>query len=199
MTITVQDEGTVLAPIDMEAFEDAVHAWFADSILITAVWRNMAAPQPPYPYGSLLITSGPIPVAPQWEQRTATDRNRPLGQEVEVEVCVPCAFVVSCQVYVGQPCARNPDKKATFYLNAAQSRLSLPSVLQQLRDAGVAVVRPGPVLNIDELIEDAWVSRASMDVTFGATLSLREYTGYIERVHAKSESLGIDQTFGGMP
>lgn len=199
MTITIEQDGVLLSPIDMEGFENAVHAWFEDAIGIVAVWRDMSAPQPPYPYGSLLLTTGPTPAAPQWEQRTAYGLNRVLGKEVEVEVCIPCSFVVSCQVYVGQPCARYPGRKASTYLNAAQSSLSLPSVLEALRLAGIAVIRPGAVLNIDELIEDAWISRASMDITFGATLSLKEYTGYIERVHAKSESLGIDQTFGGTP
>lgn len=184
-------------PIDMEAFENAVHAWFHDAVGITTIWASMSAPQPVYPYGSLAITSGPIPRSPSWEQREALDLNRPLGQEVEQEVCVPCSFVVSCQAYVGQPEARDPRQKASVYLQAALARLALPSVQAELRAAGLAVLRTGSVLILDQLIEDAWVSRASLDVTFGATLSLKEYIGFIEHVHAVSPALGIDQTFGG--
>lgn len=196
MTFDLSVPDNLTPPIDMEAFEDTVHGWFADAIGLVAVWRDMAAPQPPYPYGSLLISTGPIPRSSRWEQRYSTDLTRPGGEEVEAEVCVPCAIVVNCQVYVGQPCARGALKKASHYLTIAQSSLGLPSVLQTFQQAGIAVIRPETVLNIDALIEDAYVSRASMDVRFAASLSLREYLGYIERVHAKSENLGVDQTFG---
>jgi hypothetical protein len=84
-----------------------------------------------------------------------------------------------------------------MYANAAQSSLSLPSYLARFLAAGISVIRPGSVQNIDELIEDAYVSRANLDVTFGASLSLSEYCGYIDRIHAKSINLGIDETFGG--
>ena len=196
MTDLELDQG-LPRPIDLEAFENAVHAWFHDAIGIAAIWQHVSTPQPPYPYGSLSITSGPIAASPSWEQRQSTDLNRALGTEVEVEACVPCTFSVSCQVYVGQPASVSPNERAGAYLNAALARLQLPSVQAQLRAAGIAVLRAGPVQDLDQLIEDAWVSRANLDVTFGAALSLTEYVGFIEHVHAESTSLGIDQTFGG--
>ena len=184
------------APIDLEVFENAVHKWFANATGLTVIWQTMAAPQPCYPYGSLQITSGPTPAAPQWEQRTYTELSNMAGEEVATEVVIPCSFVVSCQAYVGQPEARCPHKKALYYLTVAQSSLSLPSVLAEFRSKQISVIRPDTVQNIDELIEDAYVSRASMDVTFGASLNLVEYTTYIQTVHAVSQTLGIDQTFG---
>jgi len=190
---------TVSNPIDMEAFENAIHSWFSEATGFdkkAVIWRQTSAPQPKYPFGSLMITSGPTPVAPQWEQRPSTDLTRGRGEEVEFVVCVPCSFMISCQAYVGQVDARNPNENALQYMAKAQSSLSLPSVIADLQAVQIAVIRPGPVQNINELIEDAFVSRANMDVEFGAALNVAEYTGYIEKVHGTSTSLGIDQIFG---
>ena len=183
-------------PIDMEAFENAVHGWFSEVTGLETIWRNQSAPQPEYPYASLLVINGPDPLAPQWEQRYDTDLGRPAGQEMRVTVCVPCRFTVSCQVYVGTPDARNPQVNALLFMTKAQSSLSLPSVLAVLWAAGIAVERSGSVQNISAIIEDAFASRANMDVVFGASLSLEELTGYLAKIQAESVSLGIDQEFG---
>lgn len=187
---------TIGTPIDMEAFQNAIHAWFAEATGLETIWRNQSAPQPEYPFAGLAILSGPEPSAPQWEQRFDTDLNRPEGEEVRISVGVPCRFTVSCQVYVGMPDARNPAINATAYMIAAQSSLSLPSVLADLCSAGIAVERPGVVQNLDEIIEDSFVSRAAMDVVLGAVLTLEEFTGFVSKVKVKSDSLGIDATLG---
>jgi len=187
---------TVNAPIDMEAFQDAIQAWFADVTGLESIWRNQSAPQPEYPFAGLAILSGPEPSAPQWEQRFDTDLSRPEGEEVRISVCVPCRFTISCQTYVNMPDARNPELNAAAYMIRAQSSLSLPSVLASLHAAGISVERPGTVQNLDEVIEDSFVSRAAMDVVLGATLNLEELTGYVNKVKVKSESLGIDATLG---
>ncbi len=183
-------------PIDMESFENAVHSWFSDATGLVTVWREQSTPQPKLPFGSLLITTGPEPVAPQWEWRYDTDLGRPAGSEVRVTSGVPCQFTVSCQTYVGQPDGKNPQVNARYYINRALGDLQKFSVLTDLHAAGVGLVRTGGILNISEVIEDAYVSRANTDVTFGATLSIEEYIGYIEKIHAISTELGIDQEFG---
>jgi hypothetical protein len=185
--------------IDLEAFDNTIQGWFKNATGLQTIWRRQSAPMPPYPFAALMRTVGPTPKAPQWELRTSTNLSRPQGQEIQMDVGVPCSIVVSCQVYVCMTDARNPNVNAAVYAARAQSTLSLPSVLAVLRAAGISIVRPGEVQNIDELIEDAYVSRANLDVTFGATLSLTEFATYIERVHAESETFGIDQEFGGTP
>lgn len=187
---------TVNSPIDMEAFQNAIQAWFADVTGLETIWRNQSAPQPEYPFAGLAILSGPEPSAPQWEQRFDTDPLRPAGEEVRISVGVPCRFTISCQVYVDIPDARNPELNATAYMIRAQSSLSLPSVLASLHTAGISVERPGTVQNLDEVIEDSFVSRAAMDVVLGATLTLEEFTGFVSKVKVKSDNLGIDATLG---
>jgi hypothetical protein len=127
-----------------------------------------------------------------------TDLSRDAGSEVRFQVGIPCAITVSCQTYVGMPNARDPDLDAIAYAEKAQSSLSLPSVLAELRAAGIAVIRPEGVLNISEVIADAFVSRANLDVVFGATLNLEEFTGYIDKVEAESKELGISGIYGNV-
>ncbi|NIQ91023.1 MAG: hypothetical protein GWM98_04740 [Nitrospinaceae bacterium] len=243
------------APIDMKSFEDTVFEWFKKSTGIEAIWRHQAAPQLPYPFGSLSIISGPDPYAPQWETRTeevapdwepSTDyavgdlvmNDFPAktyqcttagqsaasggptgtgsgivdgscvwdyyaneGREIKTTVCVPCRFSVSCQAYVEDPDSRDPTKDARAYIAVAQSALSLPSYLDRFRRANISVIRAGPVQNINEAIGSGFISRANVDVQFGATLSLEEFGTFIEKVELKSEGfpngLNVDIIIGG--
>ena len=187
---------SILAPIDMEVFQNAIHAWFEDVTDLQTIWMGQSATQPCYPYGALQITSGPIPASPQWEERFETVAGQPAGQEIKMTVCNQCTFEISCQAYVGLPESRDPALNAQWYLNKAQSSLSLPSVRADFIVHNIAYTRTSPVQNINEVIADAFVSRANIDVTFGAVLSLDEYTGYVEKTEITSVSLGIDQEFG---
>lgn len=183
-------------PINMEAFENAIHSWFSASIDAEAIWANQSAPRPKYPYGSLKITAGPTKYSQMWERRTNTNLNRPAGSEVQFEVGVPCRFDISCQVFVKKPDSRHPEAHAHNLLTRAVSRLGLPSVADELNEDGISTIRVDSVLNPGTLISDAYVSRASVNVVFGTVLSLSEYTGYIATVDVKSTQLGIDQKIG---
>lgn len=183
-------------PISMETFEDAIHSWFVDATDLNTIWGQKSAPRPSYPYGRLIITSGPIAASPFWDVRNTTDLSRPAGEEVEQEAAVPCTFVISCQVFVGMPDGRNPTKDARFYMNQAFGSLGLPSKLATLYESNVSFVRSEPVQNLSSTIGSGFVERAGLDVTFGASLSVAEYVGYIKTVHATSTGLGIDGTFG---
>jgi len=183
--------------MDFEAFQDAVHEWFADSTGLETIWRNQGAPQPAYPFASLKIISGPTPDAPQWEERWDYDEARSAGQQIRLTTGVSCSLTVSCQAYVGQTDARNPNYDACQYLSRAQAALSLESVHAGVfRPNNIGVLSPGPVQDLSELIEDAFVSRANMDVIFSAALNIEEYNTWIEKVHGTSTSLGIDRVFG---
>lgn len=176
----------LVSPIDMEVFENAVYDWFTTQTGLEAIWREQGSPQPPYPYGSLLITSGPRAASSLYEYREDTNLSREPGKEVRTVSCVPCQFTVSCQTYVKRSDSRNPKYNARNYMNRAQSSLSLPSVKAAFRKVNIAVSRFEEVQNINVVIEDAYVSRANLDVIFNATLSLEDYCGYIEKVQVKS-------------
>jgi len=185
------------APMDFEAFQNAVHEWFAESTGLETIWRDQGGPQPSYPFGSLKMISGPVPDSPHWEERRDFDEARANGQQVRLTTGVSCQITISCQAYVGQPDARHPNYNASQYLAKAQAALSLESLQAELfRPNSIGVLSPGTVQDISELIEDAFVSRANMDVIFSAALNIEEYNTWIEKVHGTSTSLGIDQIFG---
>lgn len=183
-------------PINMEVFENAIHAWLSSSIDGEVVWAEQSAPRPEYPYGSLKITAGPTRYSQMWEKRTNTDLSRPDGSEVQFEVGVPCRFDVSCQVFVKRPDNRHPEAHAHNLLTRATAHLGLSSVADELNKDGISTIRVDSILNPGALISDAHVSRAAANVVFGAVLSLSEYTGYIATVDIRSSQLGIDQKIG---
>ena len=59
----------VSSPFDFESFENTLHQWVADSTGLTTVWQKQGSPQPPYPFCTLSIVSGPTLASPMWEER----------------------------------------------------------------------------------------------------------------------------------
>jgi len=187
---------TTSSPIDMRAFENAVHTWFVAATGLQAIWRKQSAPQPKRPYGSLLRIAGPVQAAPQWEERNNYDAARALGKEIEVVVCVPCSITISCQVYVGQPDASNPDVDAMDYILRADASLSQPNPLELLRASAVSVIGAETPQDLSQLVENEFDSRANLDVRFGASLNSADYIGYINKVGISSPAIpngiGVD-------
>ncbi len=116
--------------------------------------------------------------------------NNDLGHEALQIVAGLREMTVSCQVHVGKEDVADPENHSRALMTAAQASLGLPSVLQGLRTAGLSVIDEGPVLTLDELVEDARISRAGMDVRFGLASNLEERTGLLETV-AISSDLGL--------
>ncbi len=177
---------SVLAdPIDLRVFEDAVYTWFAAAIEADAIWAQQSAPRPDYPYGVLNIISGPTPASSAWEEKLTTDLTR-VGTEVNINVRVPCTLTVSCQAHVNLNDSLDPEAYARTLVARAQARLNLTTVREAFRVANISVQSTGPVTNISAIVNDAYVSRAGIDVTFNAALSLDEYIGYIKTVEVES-------------
>lgn len=276
-------------PIDWNAIEDGIHAWFSGATGLTTIWENQSAPQPDFPYASLQVTSGPTRVGGADEHRyntdypvyvfdvditpiaqsnvtyevqingtsfqyisdfdatvaeitagltsainagsepvTATDNtthlsvvsdttalftltladgydnkqlsyaNNDTGHEVGIEVVGLREITVSCQVFIDKPDSIDPTKHALHFMSIAQSSLGLPSYLAALSTAGLAVIDEGTILDIAEIVGDAYISRTSMDVRFYLASSVTERIGYIETAKISSPDLGIiDESFGG--
>lgn len=181
-------------PLSIEDFENAIHDWFSTQTGLFTVWANQGVPQPEYPFGLLKILSGPIADSPAWDHIMETDLTRPRGQEIEDTTTVPAQITVSCQALVELPDGRNPVRDARSYILRALGSLSQYTVQSALRLAGIAIVRAEPVLNLTDEVEE--ISRANLDVVFRVTLLERDFVGYIEKVHAESTQLGVDQDFG---
>lgn len=181
----------VSAPLDMEAFQAAIRNWCSTATNLQTIWSGQSAPVPDYPYAVLNIISGPLPVSSLWELRHTFDASR-AGEEIEFNACVLCTFTINAQFYVTLDDSINPNYSSLQYAMKAQAALALPSYQAALNADDISVIDKGTVTNLDELINDAYVSRSGFDITFGASLNATEYETYIEQVELKSTSLGID-------
>ena len=179
---------TMQDPINLEAFENAVHKWFTDASGLFTAWRHQGAPQPTPPFGTLHTMTGPTPLATKWEVRRDYDVHRALGQEIRITYCVPCRLTVSCQAYTKVP------EDASVYTMRAQAALNTLAVQDQFRIANIAVERHEAIRDIDVIINETWMSRSNIDVSFAATMEFYEYEGYIETVNVKSDPLHVDLT-----
>ena len=185
----VQDDGVA---------EDAIQGWFSAATGLTTIWRNQNAPQPPYPYAGLAIIAGPIKLGGKDEQRSSTALGQPPGQDVLVESVGLRTMTVSCRIYTAKEDVLDPARHARHLMSVAQSSLGRPSVIAAFSDAGLSIIEEGDVQNIDEVIEDAFLSRANMEVRFGLASNVSERTGFIEKVKASSTSLGFDDELFGV-
>jgi hypothetical protein len=178
----------VASPIAWTTIHDALHDWLSGALGIATIWAEQDAEQPPYPFAVLNIVAGPTKVAGQDEQRITFDGGQPAGEEVGIEVAGLREITVSCQVLAAASSTTAPQDQsrvARDLLSRAQSSLVLPTVIEALRVAGLAVIEEGAVQNVSEVVEDSWIGRASMDVRFWVAASIEERTGYIKDVEVE--------------
>jgi hypothetical protein len=186
---------TVEIPISLEKIQNAIHDWFSSSTGLQVVWQNQNAPAPEGSYGSLNMIVGPTSRGGVAELRETYDARRALGAEVELEVAMECSLTVSCQVFVKGTDGANPSCNAMSYCVRAQMALELSTFIDGLNAANVSVSSVSGPKNLPALLGTEWESRAGIDITFNSMLSLREFIGYIEKVHAVSTQLEIDKIF----
>ncbi len=178
--------GLSTLPIDWEDVENALLRWFTDSTdLSRVIWGNQDAPQPPYPYGVITVIAGPTKIGGVDETRQeALADPLPAIPALPIELLKegPREITLSCQINVGPPDDQNPGDHSRSRMTAAQAALGLPSFIQPLREAGLAVIQELPIGDFSIQIADLWVSRSQMDVRFGLTSSVREKSATIETV-----------------
>lgn len=187
---------TLENPIDFEGIRNAIHSCIERATGLLTVWQTQNAPQPESPFVTLAFLTGPLPVSDTPEVRDDTDLTRPAGEEIRLRVAVQCSFVLSCQVFVKGIDGANPNCDAMSYCTKALLALSLPSYIDILNAVNVSVAQTTGPRNLNALVGSEYESRAGFDVTFNGMLVLSEYVGYIEKVHAVSTELGIDEVFG---
>lgn len=185
-------------PIDWLTIENALYDWFQEQADIAVIWGNQDAPQPPYPYGTITIISGPNPVMAFDERVYNTIDGAPAGEEVQISTFGDRNITVSLQAYVGPPDNFNPAKNARAIMSRVQASMAAQSVIEFFRSKNIAMLGQQPMQNIDEVIEDTWISRANMDAIFGFSSLTTEKYGYIKEtlVSAPAPFDFDDKSFG---
>ncbi len=113
--------------------------------------------------------------------------NNDSGNEVRVRVTGSREFTLNVQAFErnarGANAASDPATNAYNTLTLLQASLGLPSVQRTLwDDADIALIEELPIQDLSEQVEDALLSRASMDIRMRTLSVLDEYTGFIEDV-----------------
>lgn len=186
-------------PIDWGALEDAILFWLESSTGVQWIWRNQAAPQPAYPYGSVGRLGGVAPIAVRDEVRLQLDDADPPQPTGELKIVGQRDFVASCQLHVGPPGDTEPACHAFALMSAAVADLATEPRKDAFREVGLAIRERGQPTELDIEIGGQWISRAQVDVRFGVA-SVLENTpstrpGFFDKVEVSSTILGT-QTAG---
>lgn len=153
---------TAVAPFGWAVAKDAIYDWLAAATGLPVVWANQDAPRPPYPYATLNIIAGPVPVGVD-ELRIVQDGSNtyevPTGSR---------RITVSCQAFVSfEGVTWDHATDAMARMSAAQMDLARSSVHEQLRAVGVHVQDVLELRDLTGAIEAGTLSRAAFDIICG--------------------------------
>jgi hypothetical protein len=178
-------------PINWRLIKDTLVRWVtgATGVEVT-VWGNQNAPQPAYPYVSLLKLPSPTELGALDDEQWTEDG--------ELQIVGQREFGISMQVHVGPPENVDPDCDADTIANAALSALALPATKEDFRLAGLALRDRGQPQPLDLLVGSTWISRALVDLRFGIVSVLNPTTsppldevGFFDKVSVSSTITGL--------
>lgn len=174
--------------------EDALRVWvktstgYADSQVI---WADQTARRPEGDFITLKLTDVISFTGPD-ELLQLQDLSR-VGEEIEAQVMGRREFGVSLQAFSSAVCSPgslvNPfplgfsDATARAALARCQLGLSLPSVRDTLAAEGATPFDIGSVQNLTALVGTKFEGRALLEVRFYCTMTISEFTTYIEHVN----------------
>lgn len=157
----------------------AIHAWASTGAGLSGnvvIWENQNVTRPAYPYGSLhVLTETPVgrPAA-QYEYDGDSDEYTPV---------MYAAYAITVRVaYASQ--GATPSVHARAYAQAAQANLRLPSRIAALDAAQIGIARVGPITDISEHFNGAWITRVFFDVEFNVVYAFADTNdiGYIAHI-----------------
>jgi len=193
--ITVPAED--LQPVDWSVVEGAVYDWITAELPEGTgfVWENQNAPQPPYPYVSALVSSI-VPEGGRKERRTQYDATKPAGEELDLVTFGTFTFTLTLSAHVDADAgAYDPLCNAQAIATRLQWSLSKQSVCDTLSAANVAIVGELAQTDTSLVINEEWISRATLDVSLRGVAVVSESTTYIEQVSGQVDTTEPTRTF----
>jgi hypothetical protein len=178
--------------IDWKMIECAVFDWalskFEDRNLepTQVVWANQNIPQPAYPYLTLKRDSL-VRTSAADEVRTSTDLTQEEGQEIALETYGVREFTLTINAFVDEETgSTDPNCDAMAMLSLLQVSLSQLSTQELFCLAGLAVIEELAVVDLSQVVNAEFISRAALDIRFRVTFSCIERTGYINTAQIQS-------------
>lgn len=183
LTIPADD----LQPVDWKVIEDAFYDWITGEIAVGFIWENQNAPQPPYPYVSGLITSI-VPEGGVKEQRHQFDAAAAAGEEITIATCGTFTFTLTLQAHVDADSgAYDPRVNAQALATRLQWSLQKGATALIFSTANLAVIAELAQSDLSLVINEEWISRASLDISFRATAVVSETTTFIDKVSGQGD------------
>lgn len=120
---------------------------------------------PLYPSATFRVFSGPRMLGMDDAQVDTTVGTAP-NQKVRTRYQGPRPFMVSVIIEVGPEDGDNPDCDANALMTAALAELRTITRRDVMNAFGLALIRPNPVIDLSEVLNGEFVSRAQLDVEF---------------------------------
>jgi hypothetical protein len=184
-------------PIQWRAIKDALVKWATDTTGLIVAWGNQSAPQPAWPYISMLMLPAPTDLGVHDDEQWTEDG--------ELQIVGQREFGLSIQIHVGPPDNIDPDFDAEYHCHALLASLSLPDVRAELEAAGLGLRGRGAPQPVDALIGGSWISRYLLELRFGVTSVLNPETApaldggdYFDKARVSSEITGVANPGGSL-
>ncbi len=189
--------------VDWKSIECALIEWVFAKIPNLeeeqVIWDDQNISQPAYPFISLKRDTV-IRIGARDEQRTETDLSQPQGQEIALISTGTREFTLTVNARVDElNGANDPNCDAMALVTLLQISLSQQSIQEAFCLAGLVVVEELAVIDLSQVVNGGFISRASMDVRFRTTFTCTEQTGFIDAVGIKSvpcDPPGLDDVSG---
>jgi hypothetical protein len=175
--------------LNLATVEDAIYDWIYGVVqgvvedASQVIWRNQSRPLPARPCVTMKWISGPSPIG-----RSANVINNP-GQAL-TGFGIQMVATLSVQTYGNTKVLR---KQIAHQMAVdINSSLMRPSVLQALKDGGVAIQGVGHPQNLTALEETEYEERFGFEIEMGLVQNVLDNTGSIETIN-------ITKTVDGNP
>jgi hypothetical protein len=181
-------------PIDWEEIRKAIEEWLSKLVFANqptdVIWEDQGTPRPALPYLSLKRTAGPSRLGSVDETREGQDLTQPLGKEIEIQKLGPRAFTLTIQAHTAQPLSMDLD--AFAILSKIEASLDQDETLEIFDDAGLSKVGVEGIVDLSQVENSDWISRAALDIRFNTMSVITKRTGYIDKVQVSSDDPEVE-------
>lgn len=158
--------------IDYENVKTALYDWASLVLPLTVpvIYYQPNAPRPEVPYVTLHILSS-VSIHQDWSDNNINNAGI-LSMKGDRQ------FTLQIQSYGGDVITR---------LESLRTSLQMQSVLDTLRDEGIAFYQSFQINDITELVDSEFEKRAQMDILFGIAQTYNDNVGFFEEVELQEK------------
>lgn len=162
------------------AQETALYTWLSGQSGLNVSWKDQKAPNLAYPYAQLKVIAGPTREGLTDSETEVLDEEAPTGQEITITYKGPRLYTVTVDAYASSDIG---DANAQHYISLAEKALEKHSVRLALLIAGVSIVEIMAATDLDETVNEEWISRCKLDLRIRVNSTVTDTVGYIKTIN----------------